>query len=272
MSTLSREQKVLSHIRSQVSDRKASEELKRLGGRDWNSRVTESIEFFVPVLVSMAPKLVQRLEVVFQGPSRLLQLFASKEFKAVVNSVENDPASYQSLQKIEQDGRTLAEGTLELVTKYLVAQQITKVIEAFLQETFGESVKTNGASLYPDIYRVESEAFYSMLPIQRSKKKGQDLVDTIHGPCVNGNGQPSKVPDGLELKSKRGAGIRVDCHAAHPGMFMVITWSTVKQILVVNDIALAYVRSFDYSECKRNTKATTVKYSFGGERFISLLK
>ena len=39
----------------------------------------------------------------------------------------------------------------------------------------------------------------------------------------------------------------------------------------VNDVRVAFLRRFDYRESARNTTATTVKYSFNGDQFVSLL-
>ena len=44
-----------------------------------------------------------------------------------------------------------------------------------------------------------------------------------------------------------------------------------KRSFIVTDIRVAFLRQTDYHESERNTTATTVKYSFGGDCFISLL-
>lgn len=262
------------HILGQVNSSESIKELEDLG-KDWVKRVNDGVRYFVPKLVVTAPKLVERLSVVFQGPGELLNQLDSPAFKAFSEKIANlDPELHKTLEGFELNSRRFASGTLELVTKYLVAQQITKVMEAFLTDSFDGLVKCNGASLYPDLYQISSEPYYSTLQRQRSKTKGKskEVVETIHGPCVNGSNQPSKVPDGVEIKSKKGKSIRVDCHAAHAGLHLVLTWTTKKSMMVVNDISLAYIRTCDYTECKRNSKATTIKYSFGAQPFISLLK
>lgn len=90
-----------------------------------------------------------------------------------------------------------------------------------------------------------------------------------YGVALKGN-RPVRVPDGLEIKTCRDR-IAVDCHHPHAGLHLALIFSEVSRIFPVNDVRIAFLRSKDYREAQRNTTATTVKYSFGGERFVSLL-
>jgi hypothetical protein len=82
--------------------------------------------------------------------------------------------------------------------------------------------------------------------------------------------RPVRVPDGLEIKTCRKL-IAVDCHHPHAGLHLVLLFTEKARMFPVNDVRVASLRSSDYRESERNTTATTVKYSFDGERFISLL-
>lgn len=39
----------------------------------------------------------------------------------------------------------------------------------------------------------------------------------------------------------------------------------------VTDVRVTFLRTSDYRESERNATVTTVKYSFNGDRFVSLL-
>jgi hypothetical protein len=51
----------------------------------------------------------------------------------------------------------------------------------------------------------------------------------------------------------------------------VLLFTEVSRIFTVNDIRVAFLKRGDYHESELNTTATTVKYSFNGDRFVSLL-
>ena len=51
---------------------------------------------------------------------------------------------------------------------------------------------------------------------------------------------------------------------------MVIVFKEKDHFFTITDILVAFLQASDYRESGRNTTATTVKYSFNGERFVSL--
>jgi hypothetical protein len=79
------------------------------------------------------------------------------------------------------------------------------------------------------------------------------------------------VPDGLEIKTCRGR-IAVDCHYPHAGLHFVLLFTETDKIFTVNDLRVAFLQARDYRKAEINTKATTVKYSFNGDSFISIFK
>lgn len=82
--------------------------------------------------------------------------------------------------------------------------------------------------------------------------------------------RPVRVPDGLEIKTCRDR-LAVDCHHPHAGLHLVLVFAEAARIFAVKDVCVAFLRSSAYRESERNTTATTVKYSFNGDRFVSLL-
>lgn len=265
--TKSKEDEIVSHISKQLNSKPAQRELKKLGPReiDWSDSTKYSTDVFVPSLIAVAPILKSHLNALFRGPLELETLLA-KTLKEI--SDRGDKSSEKIIRKFAKKAGGLIGVSKELVSRFLVAQTITKVIEDFIpnSDVFKGQVVVNGSSLYPDIYLNDSSDLYSKLPVQ---KRGGRAID---GPCRNGKGQPSKAPNGLEIKTKRGTSIRVDCHAPNPGLHLVINWDTDDDgFIEIEDISLAYIRLSDYTECARNAKATTVKYSFNADPFISLL-
>ena len=62
----------------------------------------------------------------------------------------------------------------------------------------------------------------------------------------------------------------MDCHHPHAGLHLVIVFKEKDHFFTITDILVAFLQASDYRESGRNTTATTVKYSFNGERFVSL--
>jgi hypothetical protein len=103
------------------------------------------------------------------------------------------------------------------------------------------------------------------------KRKRSTTTADEYGAALKGKEKrPVRVPDGLEIKTCRER-IAVDCHHPHAGLHLVLVFTEVSRLFTVNDIRVAFLRAADYRESERNTTATTVKYSFGGDRFVSLL-
>jgi hypothetical protein len=80
-----------------------------------------------------------------------------------------------------------------------------------------------------------------------------------------------RVPNGLEIKTCRNQ-IRVDCHHPHAGLHLALVFREDKRFFTVTDLRVAFLRLADYYEANRNTTATTVKYSFNGDHFVTLLE
>ena len=92
-----------------------------------------------------------------------------------------------------------------------------------------------------------------------------------YGAAVKGRQKrPVRVPDGLEIKTCRER-IAVDCHHPHAGLHLVLLFTEAARLFAVEDVRIAFLRAGDYRESERNTTATTVKYSFNGDYFVSLL-
>ena len=51
----------------------------------------------------------------------------------------------------------------------------------------------------------------------------------------------------------------------------MLLFTETARMFTVSDVRVAFLRASDYRESERNTTATTVKYSFNGDRFVSLL-
>jgi hypothetical protein len=150
------------------------------------------------------------------------------------------------------------------VTGEVVSNVVTKYL---LDHHPASALRSNGRSDYPDIYL--STLDYSALPEFKRKKKV--TAEDEYGAAVKGKQKrPVRVPDGLEIKTCRNR-IAVDCHHPHAGLHLVLLFTETAKIFTVNDVRVAFLRASDYRESERNTTATTVKYSFNGDRFVSLL-
>ena len=81
---------------------------------------------------------------------------------------------------------------------------------------------------------------------------------------------PVRVPDGIEIKTCR-KNLRVDCHHPHAGLHVELLYTESNRLFCVTDIQVGFLTTHDYRESNRNTTSTTVKYSFGGERFVRVM-
>jgi hypothetical protein len=124
-------------------------------------------------------------------------------------------------------------------------------------------LRPNGKSDYPDLWLRTKD--YSHLPRRSRGAKSYGAA------LVGKPSRPVRVPDGLEVKTSRNT-IRVDCHHNHVGLHLVMVFTEQPNEFRVEDLAVAFLKSSDYRRCDRNTTATTDKFSFNGDRFISLLR
>jgi hypothetical protein len=221
---------------------------------DWQVRATETAEKLIPWLIEIVQGMKDYVQDVLNAPPVLRSMW-----KAIREHV-NLPK-----EQIEAFDRqlTLDDVLRESVTGEVVSNVVTRYL---LEHYPAMELKSNGRSDYPDIYF--SSFDYVALPAFKRDKKATSGDE--YGAAMKGN-RPVRVPDGLEIKTCRDR-IAVDCHHPHSGLHLVLLFSEVSRIFTVNDVRVAFLRSKDYREAQRNTTATTVKYSFGGERFVSLLK
>ena len=243
---------VLDAILGQISV--ASADLAQYQPRemDWAARARASSERFVPWLIGIAPGLKSFVEDVLNAPLQLRRMWA--EIRSEVDLPRERVEVFDrqlSLDDILRESVT-GEVVSKVVTKYLLDQEA--------------DLRCNGRSDYPDIYLASFD--YSGLP-QFGRKKAGDVAD--YGAALKGaERRPVRVPDGLEIKTCRNL-IRVDCHHPHAGLHLALIFGEVSRVFTVTDLRVAFLSSADYHESERNTTATTVKYSFNGERFVSLL-
>jgi hypothetical protein len=146
-------------------------------------------------------------------------------------------------------------GLFSLIT----GDTVSKLIADFLCEKY-QDLAQNNRSTYPDLYF--STADYSKLP-----KRTRHLAV---GPALRGD-KPTSVPDGIEIKSNKGARIRVDSHHDHQGLHLALTFEKRGDKYRALDLYLAYLSKADYTRATRRTTATTDKFSFGHAPFISVL-
>lgn len=218
---------------------------------DWTARAHTSAGMIIPWLLSSAPHLKSYVEDVLNAPVQLRRMWSEIRNHVDLPAEELDAFDRQL---------TFDDVLRESVTGELVS----KVVSDFLIDRHPD-FRSNGRSDYPDLFLGSLD--YSALPARtRDRSKGQQ-----YGAAVKGKKRhPVRVPDGLEIKTCRDQ-IRVDCHHPHAGLHLVLLFSEQERLFVANDLRIAFLRAEDYRESGRNTTATTVKYSFGGERFVSLL-
>jgi hypothetical protein len=141
---------------------------------------------------------------------------------------------------------------------------VSGIVSKHLLDSYPRAgLRANGRSDYPDLYLTARD--YSILPKFKRKAKGDDE----YGAALKGAQRPVRVPDGLEVKTCRDR-IAVDCHHPHAGLHLVLVYAESERTFSVTDVRVAFLSKADYRESERNTTATTVKYSFNGDRFASL--
>jgi hypothetical protein len=244
---------VLAIIRSQIQE--AQDDLRnyRPESVKWSERALKAADALIPWLAKVAPALKNYVQDVLNAPALLRSMWAAIRLHV------NLPR-----EQIEAFDRQL---TLDDVLRQSVTGEVvSNVVSKYLLEHHQDmELRSNGRSDYPDIFLATFD--YSDLPKRKKKVTAED----VYGAAVKGNPQrPVRVPDGLEIKTCRER-IAVDCHHPHAGLHLVLVFTEVARMFTVNDVRVAFLRSRDYRESARNTTATTVKYSFGGDRFVSLL-
>ena len=153
-----------------------------------------------------------------------------------------------------------------MLRESVTGEVVSNVVTKFLMEHHPDAaLKSNGRSDYPDLYLATLD--YSALP--HSERKTVTTEDE-YGAAVKRKAARSRSrrPGDQDCRHR----IAVDCHHPHAGLHLVLLFSGNGSD--VHRRATCASPSYsvgDYRESERNTTATTVKYSFGGDRFVSLL-
>ena len=141
---------------------------------------------------------------------------------------------------------------------------VSKLVERFLIARSTEwTLESNGASDYPDLFLRTDD--YSALPEFRRGK------DQVYGASLKGKlKRPVRVPDGLEIKTCK-RNFAVDCHHAHVGLHLVLIFNYTKNFFQVTDILIGFLRHELYRITVPASPTTTLKASFNGQHFVSIL-
>lgn len=240
----------LSHIERQVSE--AEEDLRAYppDAVDWVERSYTAVRTLVPWLIDTAPGLARFVEEVLNSPRTVREAWA--KIRAAYDIGDQDLALLDS-QLRRQD----------ILHNFTGGNVISKLIEHHLIDHFPDrAMKSNGSSDYPDLYITSFD--YTALPVFTRS------IDTFGAARKGKKQRPVRMPDGLEIKTCRGA-VRVDCHYPHMGTHLILQHRTTRGKVRVEDVLIAFLRKDHYHQSSRSTEATTVKHSFNGEAFISLL-
>ncbi|MBI3652955.1 MAG: hypothetical protein HY231_18165 [Acidobacteria bacterium] len=247
--------KILDYVLQQVqADRQA---LNALPYTDWYDRVSKSVHSFIPDLITNAPDLIEAVQRTLNSPMLIREVWSKK----IAPLLDNQKIPEELRKELVEDIFFItAELELEakLITE-ITGETVSSLIADFLCEVAPDLAKNN-RSTYPDLYFKGAD--YKILP--------QRTENNPSGPALK-KIKPTSVPDGVEVKSQRGKSIRVDCHHPHQGIHLVVTFDRVNQHWNVYDVFVAYLSSADYKRARRNTTATTEKFSFGHTPFISAL-
>ena len=245
-------QSVLAFIKQQILD--AESELAQYQPREmnWADRSRASSAKLIPWLANAAPGLKSYVEEVLNAPVNLRELW---------NQVRNQSKLPEQV-KAEFDRQLKLDDVLR---ESLTGEVVSKVVTLFLTRQNPDFL-SNGRSDYPDLF-LQSADYSGLATFQRHRGDDKEFGAALKGT----DRRPVRVPDGLEIKTCRDS-IRVDCHHPHAGLHLAVVFSETERRFTVGDIRVAFLKSADYREAARNTTATTVKYSFNGDRFVSLLR
>ena len=244
-------QSVLTFIKQQI--RYAESELAQYQPREmnWADRSRTSSAKLIPWLEKAAPGLKSYVEEVLNAPVSLRELW--KQVRNQSKLPEQTKAEFDRLLKLD-----------DVLRESLTGEAVSKVVTLFLTAQ-NTDFQSNGRSDYPDLF-LQSADYSGLATFQRHRGGDEEFGAALKG----ADRRPVRVPDGLEIKTCRDT-IRVDCHHPHAGLHLTVVFSETERRFTVGDIRVAFLKSADYREAARNTTATTVKYSFNGDRFVSLL-
>jgi hypothetical protein len=245
---------VLKAVKAQIDQATSDLVAYRPTVLDWRQRATRTAEDLIPWLILSAPGLRTYVEDVLNAPINLRSRW--EQVKKQASLPLTQVAEFERQLRLD-----------DVLRESITGETVSKVVSRFLMDNHPASALCeNGRSDYPDLYLSTHD--YSGLPAFKRKKTVS--ADDEYGAAVKGpKRHPVRVPDGLEIKTCRDR-VAVDCHHPHAGLHLVLLFRESKRVFSVADILVAFLRKDDYREAGRNTTATTVKYSFGGDRFHSL--
>jgi hypothetical protein len=244
----------LATILGQIDAARSDLSAYRPGTLDWHERARQTAEALVPWLTAQATGLKGYVQDVLNAPMALRGWWRTN--RKHVNLPKEQLDSFDRLLALDDVLR-------ESVTGEVISNVVTKYL---LDYSPDGGLASNGRSDYPDLYRTALD--YTGLPAFVRKKAAPD---DEYGAATKGtHKRPVRVPDGLEIKTCRER-IAVDCHYPHAGLHLVLLFAETARTFAVSDIRVAFLRRADYRVSERNTESTTVKYSFNGDRFVSLL-
>lgn len=249
---------VLEQIKAQIDA--GRDELPAVpAGVDWHARCHRTAEELVPWLQGVAAGLIEYMEGVLDAPKSIRRMWAEiRPFVAL-------PAG-----QLDEFEKVLALD--EMLSRSLNGQVISSILTKRLVDTAPPQLALTGnaGNDFPDLYLgCGGEWGYAALP--KRKDTGKEGGAKEYGPSLVGAaGRPVRVPDGMEVKTSPRT-VKADCHYNHAGLHLVIVYVVAGGVYRVADLKAGFLRPSDYKMRGRNTEATTVKYSFAGEPFISLL-
>ena len=219
-------------------------------GANWSDRCKKTADILIPWLCSASTELGNFVNNALNSPSKL---------RESLNAVKKELGQEAHILFKEIDVLLNRESFLLQDVSGDVVSSL--VVEFLISNHPDRQLSSNGKSDYPDLYIKSLD--YGLLPLfsRKAAKFGPALKD----------GRPVRVPDGLEVKTCKGR-VAVDCHNPHIGLHLVLLFDKNAGIFQVEDVLVAFLRASDYRKSQRRTIATTVKYSFNGDPFISILK
>lgn len=241
---------ILDAIRSQIEEASADLDLIAPSDMGWRRRAEATALTIVPWLQTHSIAIKAYVEGVLNAPTQLRRLWA-------------DIRPFVSLPReriVEFDHQLALDDVLR---DSVTGELISKVVTAYLLQ-HNQRLANNGRSDYPDIY-ISDIDYTGLSDFRRST----DDKTVEYGASIK-NGRPVRVPDGMEIKTCKST-IRVDCHFPHVGLHFCLVYVEKDRVFSVTDLRIAFLRTADYHISGRNTGTTTVKASFNGNRFISLL-
>ncbi len=219
-------------------------------GVNWIDRCNKTADILIPWLCSASAELGNFVNNTLNSPRKLRESW---------NAVKKELGQEAHLLFKEIDALLNRESVLSQDVSGDIVSSL--VVDFLISNHPDQQLSFNGKSDYPDLYIKSLD--YGLLPLfsRKAAKFGPALKD----------GRPVRMPDGLEIKTCRGR-VAVDCHHPHIGLHLVLLFDTKDGVSQVEDVLVAFLKTSDYRKCRRRTTATTVKYSFNGDPFISILK